>query len=65
MEPVETETYGDHTVNVWDDAPSKADYRIELLYKGEKVREMVYPAYRIYTFLAHWKEMDLPTEKAT
>lgn len=62
MKPYLTESYKDHTVNVYDDAPNKADYRVELLYKGEKVAETIYPAYRIYTLLAHWTEGHLPTE---
>lgn len=57
-----TEDYKDHTINVYDDAPEKGAYRVELTYKGNRVAELLYPAYRIYTLLAHWTEDQLPTE---
>lgn len=60
--PYITESHGEHTVNIYDDAPDKKDYRVELTYKGNRVAEIIYPAYRIYTFLAHWTESNLPTE---
>lgn len=63
--PYLTESYNDHVINVYDDAPEdthKGDYRVELLYKDNKVRELFYPEDRIYTLLAHWTDSDLPTE---
>lgn len=63
--PYITETHNDHTINVYDDAEDKANYRVELTFKGDKVAELFYPAYRIYTLLTHWTESDLPTEPNT
>lgn len=63
--PYMTETYKDHALNVYDDAPvetNKGDYRVQLKYKDTVVREFFYPAYRIYTLLSHWTDLDLPTE---
>lgn len=33
-----------------------ADLRVLLLLNGERFREFTYPAYRIWTLLAHWTD---------
>lgn len=50
------------TIEAHDDQPIAegkkyaADLRVVLLLNGERVREFTYPAYRIWTLLAHWTE---------
>jgi hypothetical protein len=50
------------TIEFHDDQPIEvgkkyaADNRVVLLLNGERVREFMYPAYRIWTLLAHWTE---------
>lgn len=50
------------TIEAHDDQPITdgkkyaADLRVLLLLNGERVREFTYPAYRIWTLLAHWTE---------
>ena len=50
------------TIEAHDDQPIAegkkyaADFRVLLLVNGERIREFTYPAYRIWTLLAHWTE---------
>lgn len=50
------------TIEAHDDQPIAdgqkyaADLRVLLLLNGERIREFTYPAYRIWTLLAHWTE---------
>lgn len=50
------------TIEAHDDQPiangqkCAADLRVLVLVNGERVREFIYPAYRIWTLLAHWTE---------
>lgn len=50
------------TIEAHDDQPIQegqkyaADLRVLLLVNGERIREFTYPAYRIWTLLAHWTE---------
>ncbi|MEP7738552.1 hypothetical protein ABKW28_12920 [Nocardioides sp. 31GB23] len=50
------------TIEAHDDQPIAegqkyaADLRVLVLLDGERVREFTYPAYRIWTLLAHWTE---------
>lgn len=60
------------TIEAHDDQPIAegkkyaADLRVVLLLNGERIREFTYPAYRIWTLLAHWTEslddVSLPPE---
>ena len=65
-EPLRDEHRGDGealwTIEAHDDQPIAegkkyaADLRVLVLLNGERVREFTYPAYRIWTLLAHWAE---------
>lgn len=41
-----------------------ADNRVELTHDGVVVREFLYPSYRIWTLLAHWKDDLAPDAEA-
>lgn len=56
------QTHGKYTFTVYDDQPIKegdvvaAWVRFTLAVNGEVIEDDIYPAYRQYTLLAHWKD---------
>jgi hypothetical protein len=56
--PVAGDEYNGFTLVAYEIPDNRQDYRVEFRNDGELVREFLYPAYRIYTLLAHWREYD-------
>jgi hypothetical protein len=57
-EPRIVDQHGEFSLWVFDIPDNQADLRVELWRTGSLVREFTYPAYRICTLLAHWKDAD-------
>lgn len=56
--PVAGDTYGEFTLTAYDIPGNNQDYRVVLTRTGTIVREFAYPAYKIWTLLAHWRDND-------
>lgn len=56
------DTHGRWTLRIHDDQPLTdgktfaADNRVEVLHDGVVFKKFLYPGYRIWTLLAHWKD---------
>lgn len=61
-DPINHETEGEWEIFIHDDQPVAEgkkyadDVRVEIFQAGTRVREFLYPAYRRWTLLAHWRE---------
>lgn len=55
--PIAGDTYNGHTITAYE-VPGSQDARVELRKGSELVREFVYPMYRVWTLIAHWRESD-------
>ena len=54
--PVAGDEYNGFTLTAYRIPDDTQDYRVELRRDGQLVREFGYPAYAVYTLLAHWRE---------
>lgn len=57
-DPKIRDTYGEFALEVFDLEPGNDDCFVVLLRNDEEVKHFTYPAYKIWTLLAHWKEYD-------
>lgn len=57
------DTWGEYTITVKDSLPIDEgktfaqERHVVIDYKGTPEKEFTYPAYRIWTLLAHWSEL--------
>jgi hypothetical protein len=56
--PVAGDTYNNWTIDAYKIPGNTQDYRVVLSHDGTPIREWEYPAYKIWTLLAHWREND-------
>lgn len=57
-EPKIRDTHGEYAIEVFDLEPGGADCFVVLRQGDEELKHFRYPAYKIWTLLAHWKEYD-------
>lgn len=56
--PMAGDEYNGFTLMAYDIPDNRQDYRVEFAKDGEIIREFTYPAYKIWTLLAHWRDND-------
>ena len=55
---IASDTYGEYDLSAFDASTEAGSYRVVLRKSGTVVQEFDYPAYKIWTLLAHWRDFD-------